>query len=323
MVVPAEDLSGNVEPELTDEEKASESAFKASFDESDDGFSKVKVVEDPPAEPTVDKDDPDSASTVADEGKTEPTVDEAAADDADGDADPDLDKDPAPASSDLKIVLERLDGLDTKLGQVDQTSKTALGRSNSLHKALNDAQRGADRQGADTPSPEQVAEASKDAEDWKALKETFPEWGEGFDKHLAFLTKQMEDKIPNMEGFVSKDEAADMVDAAVSKVRLDIVHPGWPDTVKSAEFKAFRDGNPTADALGSSSNVADAVKMLDMYKESQKEAQKKSEDDAAKDDSNKENDDRLAANLQIDKPKANKKPRGDTAESAFVREFNS
>ena len=314
------DESEPEEEKLTAVEAENEAAFLEEVGAVGDKPSDDKPEQEAAADKPVEDDKPAEPSTVGDEGGSEITSEDAKPDS--DKAKPEADKkDPDP----FEALNARFDELDTKIGGIDQTAKTAMGRANSLHKVINAAQRTASDQGVDSPTPAQVEEASKDAEKWKELKVSFPEWGDGFDEHFKFEISKIEAKIPKVDGLVSREEAQAMVDAAEvrteANVTLNIRHKGWKNTIRSEEFKAFRAANPEVDALGKSSNVADALSMLDQFKEHQEKQvqENKAGDDV--DTQETENERRLAENLQVVKPKAAATRKGETYQSAFDAEL--
>jgi hypothetical protein len=155
---------------------------------------------------------------------------------------------------------------------------TELGRANGRVSALQsklDSGAAAARAVKDAPTQAQQDAAAEDPEEWKQLMEDFPEWGVAFkkkiDADIARITRSMETRAA--EGApAAQANVAEIVQQEVAKrefARVDRLHPGWRDTVKTPAFEAwFKIQSQDVQALAESDVSDDAISILDLFRES-------------------------------------------------------
>jgi hypothetical protein len=134
------------------------------------------------------------------------------------------------------------------------------------------------------PSASAIEAAQKSPAEWEALKSDFPEWGNGVEKFveskLQAVAKTAAPAI-DIDGLIAEKIAPvidQRIDARLRQVReaevqekrvfetISQAHPGWTETVKTPEFKAWQAAQaPGIQALGDSDRVEDAIEMLNLY----------------------------------------------------------
>lgn len=249
--------------ELDSEEN--ESDFLASFEDDDDGFEK------PELDPV-----PADGSGEAGEGGTDDKdgTDPAKAGDDDGKAG-DGDKGDEPVVEPLSELQELENRLATRMRNVEGHIG---GLKSQLQRAFEAKKEGVQDTVAPTNAQIQDAAGRKGStEKLDALRTEFPEWADALtelEENLA--APQAASTAPQGETF-TREEVANLVTAEQNRLReifkVDTAHPGWEETRNTPEFAHWRDSQPeTVQVLADSSVAADAIKMLDLYKEATKPA---------------------------------------------------
>jgi hypothetical protein len=236
------------------------------------GYNKVKPPE-TPAEP--DKKEPDAPDAPAAAAPAEPAKPAA----------------PDPWEGVPPVVKTTLESITGKLGAVDTLAKevkSGTGRIAAMQSQLATAQAAA-KTVAVAPTPEQIASASKSKEKWDALKSDFPEWTDAMDERFAAEREATLKAIPKPEAVdvaaITRDVGAavrtDAVTLARQLARVDAKHENWEADIQAPEFAAWvATQAPEVKALADSSNASDAIKMLDMYYDHRKGAERKDKNKA-------------------------------------------
>lgn len=191
----------------------------------------------------------------------------------------------------VRQTLEALSGKVSVIDRINQDFKSLAGRTGAalegVHKlqtAMEQAKADAAKTGAEAPTKEQIADASKSKEAWDALKDEFKEWAAGTEWYVAEQLKKLAPQ-PAVDAAALKTELAgttkEMIAQATTQAiaqgralaLVDFKHPGWEDTINTPEFVSWTDAQaPEVQALRTSPKAADAIKMLDLYVEHQRVA---------------------------------------------------
>jgi hypothetical protein len=169
---------------------------------------------------------------------------------------------------DVRARLERFDQMAASQQQLVNELKEAKGRIGALQSEFAKARQA---KPAEQPSQTQIAAAQKDPEKWTALKQDFPEWGEG-------ITAYVESRLGQLTGVGLTPEqieqlVAQRTDATTAQLEkkfnealVGVKHKTWRQDVNSPEFEAwFRVQAPEVQALANSRDGFDAIDMLDRY----------------------------------------------------------
>lgn len=141
--------------------------------------------------------------------------------------------------------------------------------------------------GAEAPTAAAITAAAGSSEKLEALKGEFPEWSDALDEQVGAMEARLVDRF-NPEGIqkgVADGLTTQMNEALGNSatrlrqvLRVDLAHPDWEDTINTPGFK---DWMPTQteeiQALANSPMARDAIKLLDMYSDTTKTADKKAE----------------------------------------------
>ncbi len=164
------------------------------------------------------------------------------------------------------ILKKTFDELNGKIGSIEHMTKSSAGRVGALQSALDEARKSATKQGAASPTPEQVQAAAEDSAEWESLRKEYPEWVSGFEKQMAIVEQRILKKLPAVDtGAISTDvlnkssEIARNVGTEVKRViPLYVKHPDWEDTIKLPEFHEWAlTGGPTKEEYGKKLHLDD------------------------------------------------------------------
>ena len=246
------------EVELTEEQ--AEAAFAA-------GYTKVR------GEPAA-KDKPDAETPAATEKSAAELEAEAKAKaDAEEAATEAKAVDEAAYNALPKALREKVQKLEALPGTIDKLAGHIGGFKRQLDTMLATAKAAATSKGSDTPTDKQVQVAFADPEAWKKLKEDFPDWAGPVEAEFTALRTELAKQTkPDLDGI--KKEIVGAVQPMLQSVKaearalalIDSKHPGWEETVNTAEFKSWVNTQaPEVKALVDSTKAPDAVEMLDLY----------------------------------------------------------
>lgn len=187
----------------------------------------------------------------------------------------------APAAADAKP--DPLAELAEKIGRLEGQLRNVSGHIGGLNQGqqqlrqMLDATKAAQAAGKDAPTQEQVKEALKNPAEWEALQEDFPEWKAATEKFLdARLANLQQPAIDPaaIDKIVAERVAQET--AAVRQEAIDahldtIVDGDWRAEVQGEAFGRWMQGQPAeVQALGNSSKLTDASRMMRLYAESRK-----------------------------------------------------
>jgi hypothetical protein len=178
------------------------------------------------------------------------------------------------------VLRQTIEGINSKLGKIDALTnevKAGTGRIAAMQREMASAQAAA-KVVEVAPTQSQISEASKNPDNWKNLKDTFPEWATELDERFAAERAELLKQMPavDVDG-IKRDVSASMSEAIkqsevrVTKIarefaRVDLKYENWEVDVRAPEFAAWTKAQaPEIQALAESNNARDAIKMLDMY----------------------------------------------------------
>lgn len=219
------------------------------------------------------------AEVVAERAGQQPPADEPAPDPQPRAADaPPIEHPPAaPSVEDIRREMAEL-----KAATERQTRNTAGMIGGLKQKAEKLEQQLAEAQAAlaarpPAPTQQQIAEAAKDPESWRAFKGDYPEMAQAIEERFGTKNAAGDpEAIRRFEEKAAQDiaEAARRADARVAAaedaMRREVVetfHPGWQDTCATPEFKDWlKKAGPEDKELAGSSRPSDAVRLLNRFK---------------------------------------------------------
>lgn len=204
-----------------------------------------------------------ATAVAADDKPTEPAATDKPADKpAEGEPKPD------------QTAAKDEDPFEKRFASLEQELKRTAGRVSAVQSELAKAATRATQSVNDAPSQGQQAAALKNPEKWNALKKEFPEWGEAIDEVLSANLAQAKLDPAVLEQAV--ESRVEQRLQARESARIERKHPGWAETVKTDEFKAWRATQPPeVNALGASDFAEDAIELLDLFaKRNEKPAEK-------------------------------------------------
>lgn len=155
------------------------------------------------------------------------------------------------------------------VNDLTDTVKKTVGRVGALQSAM-DTAKNLSNKGSEAPSQEQVKQASASTEKWKRLQEDFPEWAEALDERFASLPSGKVDLDGLKKQLKDEFESSIGASALASReyARIDRKHDGWEETVNTPEFGAWlQTQTEEVRGLAASDKAADAIKLLDAFKE--------------------------------------------------------
>lgn len=188
----------------------------------------------------------------------------------------------APAAADAKP--DPLAELAEKIGRLEGQLRNVSGHIGGLNQGqqqlrqMLDATKAAQAAGKEAPTQEQVKEALKNPAEWEALQEDFPEWKAATEKFLDARLAALQQPAAIDPAAIDKIVAERVAQetAAVRNEAIDahldaIVDGDWRAEVQGEAFGKWMQGQPAdVQALGNSSKLTDASRMMRLYAESKK-----------------------------------------------------
>lgn len=169
---------------------------------------------------------------------------------------------------DVRARLERFDQMAASQQQLVNELREAKGRIGALQSEFAKARQA---QPAEQPTQKQIAAAQVDPEKWAALKQDFPEWGEGITAYVearlgqlggAGLTPEQVEQL-----VAQRTEATTaQLEKKFNEALVSVKHKDWRKDVNTPEFANwFQVQSPEVQALASSKDGFDAIDMLDRF----------------------------------------------------------
>lgn len=253
-------------------------------------------------------------------------------------------------------IKKAFDDLSTKIGNVEHMTKSSAGRVGALQSALDEARKVTHKQGAASPSDEQVQAAAADSEGWNKLRDQYPEWVSSFEKQMNLVEQRILQKVPKVDADAIRNDAQKgMVTEEV--IPIYVKHPTWKKEINSDGFKEFAlAGGPSKEEYAEykqletsggakatervnefirkypqwwaekghaffEGSVDDSIALLDSYTDFK--AAKAAEQDPPADKGRQEKQQRLAAAVAPTKGAHKPKPTVKTEHDEFLEEFNN
>jgi hypothetical protein len=181
-----------------------------------------------------------------------------------------------PATDLPSEFLAQLASMQAAQQQMLHKLSSAEGRVAAMHREFEQARQARESVAA-APSNQAMQTALKSPEKWKALKEDFPEWGEAVEALVsenfvggpAASTEALRKEFADHLSAVTNGLKADL-SRQLAEDRVEARHEGWRDLVKTPAFSGWIAAQkPEVQALGSSEEPRDAIRMLDLFKQAQ------------------------------------------------------
>lgn len=179
----------------------------------------------------------------------------------------------APTSE--QILLDKIAGLESMLGQVTQRLRNAEGHIGGLGSQLKQQIQAAQQVtagGGTAPSASQIREAQASPAKMEALKKDYPEFADAMESALNERLSALEQQIkqaqqPVQQQGVSPEEFHRMR----AEMAVEVRHPGWQDRVQTPEFVGWLNRQPReVQMLAASESPQDAVRLLDLHSDAMK-----------------------------------------------------
>lgn len=169
---------------------------------------------------------------------------------------------------DVRARLERFDQMAASQQQLINELREAKGRIGALQSEFAKSRQA---KPAEQPSQTQIAAAKVDPEKWSALKQDFPEWGEGIQSYVESRLGQLggvgltPEQVEQMVA-ARTEETTTALERKFNEALVAVKHKTWRQDVNTPEFAAwFQVQPPEVQALASSKDGFDAIDMLDRY----------------------------------------------------------
>ena len=178
------------------------------------------------------------------------------------------------APSHEQILMDRISGLETMLGQVTQRLRNAEGHIGGLGSQLKQQQQVAAQvaaRGGDAPTASEIRDAHHSPAKMEALKKDYPEFADAMEsalnERLSGLEQQLKAQLQQpaqQPNGVSHEE----IHRLRSEMAVEVRHPGWQDRVQTPEFTGWLNRQPReVQMLAASESPQDAIRLLDLHKD--------------------------------------------------------
>ena len=174
-----------------------------------------------------------------------------------------------------QVLMDKIAGLESMLGQVTQRLRNAEGHIGGLGSQLKQQQQVAQQvtaKGGEAPTAGEIRAAQASPEKMEALKRDYPEFADAMESALNERLSALEQRLatqqqPAQQAGVSRDEIA----LLRADMAVEIRHPGWKDRVQTPEFVGWLQRQPReVQLLAASDSPQDAVRLLDLHVETTK-----------------------------------------------------
>jgi len=246
-------------------EAAEEAAFKAAFESDEEIDAPPETTEEAPTD-DADKESVSESNKSEEAAESEP-VDETTDKD---EAKSKEEKEPPPEEETFEKKMEtRLRRIEGRYGEMNRNVQNINTNIQDLASAQKAAAQQVRSDGSDAPTASQIKDGMSSTEKYAALKDQFPEWADAMDE--GFNNIQSDVLKKTSENTYTRSDVDTIVNNSMASARtlgrIDAAHSGWEDDVKSPEFTQWKLSQPEEiQALGASSDAADAIEMLDLYK---------------------------------------------------------
>lgn len=179
-----------------------------------------------------------------------------------------------PATPDQQTLLDKVNGLESQLGQALARVRKVEGQYGGINSQLQQQlKNGRDpAEGVETPSAKELRDAQKNPEAMAKLKTDYPEFGAAMEAVLDERLSGVKHEIEELRRQAGQPQltAADL-DTLRNKIQVEVVHPGWERTVQQPEFSGWLNRQPReVQLLAESESPQDAIRLLDLHVEARK-----------------------------------------------------
>jgi hypothetical protein len=176
----------------------------------------------------------------------------------------------ASLSPEVQAKLSKFDEMAAFMPQLVNELREAKGRIGALQSQWDKT-----RQNVEQPSQRQVAAAAQNPDRWEALKKDFPEWGDAISEFVETRLGSLTAAPTGPTSEQIEQLVAQRTEAATTDLRktlneslVTVKHPTWRKEVNTQAFGDWFQTQPgDIQALASSPDGFDAIRMLDLYTE--------------------------------------------------------
>lgn len=175
----------------------------------------------------------------------------------------------------VEVVPDPVAELKAQVAQLTHRANSADGRVEAMRREQAEAVEAAKKaatQVKEAPTASEVKAAIENPAQWDALKEDFPEWAAATEALLDSRLSKVGGLDPAAIQAIVTEQVKGQTDAVRGEIidsALDAVFPGWKEEVNTEAFGAWLNAqSDEIKALGASSKVGDAAKMLRQYEAS-------------------------------------------------------
>lgn len=182
---------------------------------------------------------------------------------------------PAATDDDPKVLREKLAGMEAIQQQLLTRLRNAEGHIGGLSsqlKAQIEAAKAVQATGGDAPTAKEIRDAQGNPEALKKLSADYPEFAQA----IAPSFDAVNQRVAALEARLQQPaQSAPDVTQEINKLRAELTvearHQGWQQEVRKPEFQGWLTKSPReVQMLAASAEPADAVRLLDLWKESRK-----------------------------------------------------
>jgi hypothetical protein len=173
-----------------------------------------------------------------------------------------------------QMLMDKIAGLESQLGQVTQRLRNAEGHIGGLGSQLKQQQQLAAQvaaKGGEAPSAGEIRAAQGSAKAMESLKRDYPEFAEAMESALHEQLEALKASMPTQQaaaGVTPED-----INLMKAQLAVEIRHPGWQDRVQTPDFHGWLTRQPPeVQLLAASASPRDAIRLLDLHSEAMKSA---------------------------------------------------
>lgn len=167
------------------------------------------------------------------------------------------------------VLMDKIAGLETMLGQVTQRLRNAEGHIGGLGSQMKQQLQAAQQvssKGGEAPTAGEIRAAQTNARAMESLKRDYPEFAEAMEAALNEQMQALKAAMPQQQQQVGVTPAE--FGRLRSEMAVEIRHPGWQDRVKTSEFVGWIQRQPReVQMLAASESPQDAIRLLDLHTE--------------------------------------------------------
>jgi len=181
------------------------------------------------------------------------------------------------APSAEQVLLDKISGLESMLGQVTQRLRNAEGHIGGLGSQLKQQVQAAQQvasQGGEAPSAKELRAAQADPEAMASLKRDYPEFASAMESALNERLQALEQRIPAQQQVVQQQGVSpEEFHRMRSELQVEVRHPGWQERVQTPEFVGWlQRQSREVQMLAASESPQDAVRLLDLHSDASSSA---------------------------------------------------